>query len=213
MTTERYGRLTLVIKDAGRTGDGHVLSLWRCDCGAETKTAYSRVKTGYSKSCGCMAVEASKNNIKHGNRRGSKSSPAYSSWIAMNTRCNNPASKDYVRYGARGIKICERWRVFENFLADMGPRPDGKTLERIDSMLGYFPGNVKWGDHFEQAQNRTSSLRWEIKGELFESISHAAKHFGVSEQTVHRWVNGAFDERRGTFTEPRSDCKLERKYG
>lgn len=210
--SERFNRLALLDKDVGRTGDGHRVSLWKCDCGSLKKIAYSRVKSGASKSCGCLSAEVSRAAAKHGARRTGCVSPEYSSWMAMRTRCNNPNSKDYPRYGGRGISICDRWGDFSLFLHDMGERPEGKTLERIDSMKAYEPGNVKWGDHFEQARNRRSSLSWKIKGLDFDSISLASVHFGVSQHTISRWVNGGFDERRGTFTEPRKDCFAERKY-
>lgn len=208
----KFNRLSLLERDFGRSADKHVLSRWKCECGNEAVIAFRRVKHGYSKSCGCLLVDVSRAAAKHGARRGKSASPEYSSWMAMRSRCNNPNSKDYPRYGGRGIGVCDRWNDFSLFLQDMGERSKGKTLERLDSMKGYEPGNVKWGDHFEQARNRRSSLSWSIKGIEFDSISLAADHFGVSKHTISRWVNGCFDERRGTFTEPRGDCFAERKY-
>ena len=88
-------------------------------------------------------------------RHGLCETPEYNSWTSMRERCNNKNRPAYQKYGARGITYCERWEVFENFLEDMGPRPDPSlTLERIDNDGNYEPGNCKWGTKLEQSRNR-----------------------------------------------------------
>lgn len=206
----KYNRLTLVQRDAGRSADNHIISIWRCDCGAEARIVFSRVKCGSTKSCGCLAREMSSLcNTTHGGRR----SPEYSSWMAMRRRCEDPTDKDYPRYGGRGISICPEWsRSFQAFRDAMGARPEGTTLDRIDASKGYEPGNARWALPGVQGRNRRGTFIWHIKGKTFGSITEAAQEFSVSEYTVSRWVNGAFDKRRGTFTSPRSDCRAERRY-
>ena len=81
-------------------------------------------------------------------------SPTYSSWAGMKRRCLDPKATSYPRYGAVGITVCERWLKFDNFLADMGARPDGKTLDRIKNNRGYEPSNCRWATNEEQRQNR-----------------------------------------------------------
>lgn len=202
-----FNRLTLVEHDIGRSGDGHRISLWLCECGEHAEIAFSRVKSGATKSCGCLIREAN-----HATHRGRYTSE-YSSWMAMRRRCLNADDKDYPRYGGRGITVCAEWaESFAAFRDHMGARPGGTTLDRIDSNGHYEPGNCQWSDTTDQARNRRNSLIWHIKGQRFESISDAAKAFSVSEQTIHRWVNGAFDARRNSTTMPRHDCSAERKY-
>lgn len=85
--------------------------------------------------------------------------PTYRSWYSMLKRCTMPADDAYHKYGAKGIKICERWLKFENFLADMGIRPEGKTLDRYPDKKGnYEPGNVRWATQLEQQANRSDNL-------------------------------------------------------
>lgn len=128
--------------------------LCRCVCGNECIVSESNVKT--QKGCGCQRKGV---NLKHGHGpSGSKAkSRTYSSWQAMKSRCNNPNATSYKRYGGRGIKVCERWDTFENFLADMGERPEGMTLDRKDTDGDYTPDNCVWSTPVKQVHNRRGS--------------------------------------------------------
>lgn len=96
-----------------------------------------------------------KGPVRHGHTSGRTMSPTYYSWSTMRTRCRNPKCNRYANYGGRGIRICERWELFENFLADMGERPSGLSLDRYPDKNGnYEPGNCRWATSKEQAQNR-----------------------------------------------------------
>ena len=159
---QKFSRLTAVkLFDIKRNG-----SRWlcRCECGRKIIAAAHDLKRGRTVSCGCMrrdkAVARFKSHplqLRHGHSRRNIKSPEYISWCAMIARCTNPNTTNFSRYGGLGIKICERWRKFDNFLADMGERPLGTTLDRFPNKHGdYEPGNCRWATRLEQRHNRRS---------------------------------------------------------
>lgn len=149
---------------------GAGMGKFRCKCGAEFVTRRCDVRSGHVVSCGCVKVDAIREigraNLRHGHCLSGQSSPTYKSWQGMIDRCQNPKSKDYLRYGSRGISVCERWMSFENFLTDMGNRPLGKTIDRVDNDGNYEPGNCRWATRLEQARNQRTNKRFEFCGRM-----------------------------------------------
>lgn len=115
----------------------------------------------------------------------------YSVWCGIIQRCTNKKNPSWKHYGGRGITICDRWRVFDNFLVDMGPRPNGMTIERKDNAKGYSPDNCHWADRVAQGRNTsrvklTEVIATEIRGryEHGESISSIARRLNISRPNV-----------------------------
>lgn len=155
LTGQRFTRLT-VVERAPNNGKQPAW-LCRCDCGEMTTVQGGNLRDGNVQSCGCL-------RRPHGHSwdRGEPSG-AYVSWKAMIQRTTNPKRRGYENYGGRGIRVCERWLTFENFLADMGDRPDGKSLDRIDPDGNYELANCRWATRSEQQRNqRRNRDRWAL---------------------------------------------------
>jgi hypothetical protein len=150
-----FGQLT-VLREDGHKGV-RVAWLCRCACGNNTRSRTADLTAGKTLTCGCVRDARIGNAArKHGMTR----TPTYISWLNMKQRATNAVHPRFRDYGARGIVICERWLdSFENFLADMGERPAGKSLDRIDNEGDYAPSNCRWATPTQQAANQRRSTR------------------------------------------------------
>lgn len=158
--------------------------LFACDCGGEVVAGIKNVLAGKTGSCGCLASERLvERNTTHGLSR--QHPREYRSWKDMRSRCGNPNDSDYASYGGRGIRVCERWSGFAAFLADMGERPAGQTIDRRDVDGDYTPDNCRWATAKTQANNKTTSHRIEIDG-VERTLQEWSEHFGVESSKV-RW--------------------------
>jgi len=119
----------------------------------------------------------------------------YDVWRAMLARCGNPNNNSFARYGGRGIKVCEQWLAFENFLADMGRRPPHSALERIDNDKGYGPENCRWATMTEQARNKSDSRFVTYQGTRM-ALAEAAERSGVAYSVVHARIRLGWPEER-----------------
>lgn len=152
---QRFGKLTVLGDAPKRHGNRYITC--QCDCGNKTDIYLSNVLSGRSTSCGCERdARLVERVLKHGcsNTRTKTFNRTYSSWQAMRNRCLNPNGKDWHYYGGVGITICPEWCEFDRFHQDMGDRPDGMTLDRIDGNKGYSPDNCRWADSHTQRMNR-----------------------------------------------------------
>lgn len=192
MVGKQFGWLT-VIDRAGSTSDHKKrhYAAWRCvcTCGQQVVVPGQRLRRGKRKACGVNG------HVWAINLRGGMTAlhPAeYSVWEKMHARCHYKKHKNYKNYGGRGIKICERWHTFKNFLADMGARPKGLTIERIDTNGDYEPTNCRWATFAEQRRNQRRSIFVEYEGERLLLMDLCAK-LGLSRGIVYgrlksRWT-------------------------
>jgi hypothetical protein len=152
---QRFGRLTVLAlhPERERYGTHYVFALWHClcDCGAERIARGNHLRGGKVTSCGCLQRERVTKHGMHG-------TPTYESWHSMKRRCFCRRPNAYPHYAGRGITVEEVWLDFKNFYADMGDRPDGQTLDRIDPNSNYGPGKCRWATPLVQARNKRRSL-------------------------------------------------------
>ncbi|WP_146119565.1 hypothetical protein [Phyllobacterium phragmitis] len=182
LTGKRFGHLE-VMQRSENSEKGATRWLCQCDCGNEKVVFAANLGRSNTTSCGCARRKISSDRSKtHGMRK----SPEYRCWAGMLTRCTNPNDKSFLRYGARGITVCDRWRnSFEAFFSDVGPKPSlFHTIDRWPDCRGnYEPGNVRWATDAEQRRNKSNNVFVEIGGERL-CLSDACRKFGVKRLTA-----------------------------
>lgn len=157
--------------------------LARCDCGTERKINLRQLTGGNSRSCGCYQSEVSSKTMTV---HGMSFSREYRSWACMKDRVTNPNCPMFRHYGGRGITICDRWKdSFDLFYQDMGPRPAGTSIDRINNNLGYEPGNCRWATRSEQMDNTRRSIRISVDGEVV-NFKKAIKLLKCRNETLHK---------------------------
>jgi hypothetical protein len=172
---QRFGRLLVQCR---ATGDSHACWKCSCDCGNEIVVKGSHLRNGNTNSCGCLKIElAGSYSITHGQTRGTNWSAEYQTWNGLKSRCYYKNNNRYEYYGGRGITVCDRWKdSFEDFLADMGPRPSPEhSIDRIDTNGNYEPRNCRWATRTEQANNRRNNTFYEFQGENLQLADWSEK--------------------------------------
>lgn len=175
---DRYG-MWQVLEFSHKGNYGRLYWLCQCDCGTIKSTGGPGLLKGESTNCGCKG-----RNFQHGMTK----TRTFKTWDSMLQRCFNKNSPDYKRYGEKGITVCERWLAFENFYEDMGERPEGTSLDRIDNNKGYSKENCKWSNRSEQQRNKSNSRWIDYKGEQ-KMLLDVSKEVGIPYDLLLRRVN------------------------
>lgn len=184
LTGKVFGRLTVLRED--KKHGKYIAWLCHCECGSDVAVVGYNLRSGHTKSCGCFHKERAKAaNTTHG----LKKSKTYISWCNMISRCNNRRNDHYSDYGDRGIKVCDRWLKFENFLEDIGKKPTPKCeIDRVDNNGNYEPGNCQWVLSEQNSRNQRTSKWWYIDGIRYLSLTDAAETTGIHYAKIHRRI-------------------------
>lgn len=180
---QRFGMLT-VLQRAENMRPDQTRWVCQCDCGQTKVVNSSSLKCGNTKSCGCSTRLL--NSLAHRRDDSIPAGPERNTWASMNARCYNPNAPDFALYGGRGIKVCDRWQRphgYWNFVADMGPRPKGFTLDRIKSDGDYTAENCRWTDRRTQQNNRRYTRFVSYQGETL-ALGDWSRRTGIKQNVL-----------------------------
>lgn len=199
----RFGILAAISsKRRFKKPSGKSYTVWNCicDCGKQTVASASNLKRGHTSSCGCKKLGPNLTNTTHGFTTGKNPRATYRVWCGMKARCYNKKNHKYKDYGGRGIKVCQRWMGFENFLMDMGEKPSRKVIDRINNDGNYEPGNCRWSTHYESCRNKRSNIRITILGKTMV-LTDWSKAFGLKSATVRARIKRGWTVEQALFKE------------
>ena len=184
LTGKRFGRLIVIKK--GETDKNYNTSwVCKCDCGNEVTVQTGHLRSGHTQSCGCIHDECVRKMIDGNVTHGMSHTPTYNVWKGIRTRCYNPNHISYKYYGAKGVIVCKRWlSSFDNFLEDMGKKPKGKSIDRIDSNGDYEPSNCHWATIDEQNNNMSTNVFVKINDKT-KTIAEWARYYGKNKAAVY----------------------------
>lgn len=180
---QKFNRLT-VMGFMGTNKQGNSFWHCKCDCGNIKKVPACKLKNGDTKSCGCLSAQkVGERSTTHGHYVNGKASHTYTTWRNMKDRCYNMNSINYSYYGGRGITVCEYWHKFENFLEDMGVKPIGMTIERINNNKGYCKENCRYATPKEQGSNKRNNVFLTFNGKT-QTVAQWTEETGIKRDTI-----------------------------
>jgi hypothetical protein len=197
----KYGALTLV-EVTGRRQNNRVVYRWQCECGNEIFAHVQNIRLAKLPSCGCLthSLKSEARRTSHGaSLKRSSLYPTWVAWQSMHWRCTNERRRDFPAYGGRGITVCPRWSSFPLFLSDMGARPIGGSLDRIDVNGNYEPGNCRWANATQQSNNKRNNRRIEFAGDDL-TLSEWARKTHIPRDTLANRIDSGWELSRALNT-------------
>jgi hypothetical protein len=176
---EKFGRLTILDILPSEKKNTSSRFFCRCECGSTKTISSAAIKSGRTKSCGCL----------HRRAGGMSGTRVYNTWRGMMDRCYNSKNKRFDRYGGRGIIVADEWHDFFAFYKDMGERPENTTLDRIDNNGAYCKTNCRWATHKQQNRNRSGNRKFVVNGEEL-CVTDLAEKYGVKSRTLFERIHG-----------------------
>lgn len=215
LTGQIFGRLTVLKRVPCQVKS----VVWEClcSCGSKKNVRSGDIVSGRTVSCGCrgreVAAENGRLNVgkkqdRHGHAR--RNTSTYGIWRGMKQRCLNKNSGEYVNYGGRGISVCDRWLVFDNFLADMGERPEGHHIDRINNDGNYEPANCRWVTPKQNQRHTRKSRMVEAFGEV-RCLAEWAELKGIRALTIHKRLRRGMDAEQALATPVEKRCYENRR--
>lgn len=179
LSGQKFGCLTVLGKSSKK--DSRLEWQCCCVCGQIVIVAARHLKSGSTKSCGCLRRKRMADiNYKHG----ATNTPTFNIWLGMMNRCYGATTGGFKKYGAKGIGVCPEWHDFQKFLNDMGERPSGMTIDRIDNSQGYYPSNCRWLTNRQQQNNKTTNIYLEYGDERL-TVTQWADKLGIHKNTLY----------------------------
>ncbi len=201
LTGQVFGRITVIKRVESRVdNDGKTRAFWQCRCACGTGFTRNTGRVRREKSCGCKQGGRRTHELSH--------TPEYRTWCSLKARCNTPTDKDYCKYGARGIKVSDRWSTFENFIADMGQRPSRRhTLDRSNNNLGYEHSNCHWALPRDQMRNTRMTKFIEYNGRRM-CLTDWAREIGITASTLKARLGRLGWPKDKALTTPRRETSV-----
>lgn len=169
---------------------GSRTAVFMCECGIRKAFDVKNVRTGRTKSCGCTTKQSISESLR---THGQKNSRTYIIWGLMKARCKNKNNPRWSDYGGRGIVLCDRWEMFENFFADMGEAPEGMSIDRIDNNGNYEPGNCRWATRKEQSRNKRTNRMVTANGKTM-CVVEWSEETGINRHTIGRRLRNGWSD-------------------
>ena len=195
LSGQKFGQL-LVVKTVGKNKQGSYSWLCKCSCGEKTIVSSDNLRRCHTQSCGCLHKETL---TKHGHNSRNKVSPTYRSWKSVIQRCNNPNYRYYHHYGGRGIQVCSRWKNFAHFLTDMGERPKGHQIDRIDNNGNYCKSNCRWVTPQTNSRNRRNNHLITLDGQT-KCLTFWSEKTGINRSTIRNRLNRGWSVEKSLTT-------------